>query len=56
MPAGDVDLRSCFSVPSTAVAVPTMERPTRVFMIAIDRPILHCHDVRRLELKLGIGE
>ena len=39
MPAGDVDPTSCFSVPSTADTLPTMERPTRVFMIAIDRPV-----------------
>jgi len=46
MPAGDVDLTSCFSVPSRTDTAPTRERPTRVSMIAIDRPVLHYHEVR----------
>src|SRR5215216_4330536 len=46
MPAGDVVPTSCFSVPSRTDTAPTRERPTRVSMIAIDRPVLHYHEVR----------
>jgi hypothetical protein len=56
MPARDVDRTSCFSVPSTADTLPTMERPTCVFMIAIDRPVFHYNDTRPREPTLGIGE